>query len=168
METDTHVFFYGHKPNSLGVHIFSQFYQCEFTDPKTNKTYSSAEQWMMYHKALFFDDAETAEHIMQLSDPTQIKNLGRHVRNFDDTLWNTRKFEFVVQGNYLKFSQNSSFLSRLKATGNKTLAEASPTDKIWGIGLSKEEAVDINPIDWPGQNLLGLALMRVREMLSKE
>jgi ribA/ribD-fused uncharacterized protein len=125
MENETHVFFYGHKPNELGVHVFSQFFPCHFTDPKTNKTYSSAEQWMMYHKALFFDDTETAEHIMQLSEPAEIKALGRYVRNFDDKLWDTRKFEFVVQGNYLKFSQNSSFLSRLKATDNKTIVEAS-------------------------------------------
>ena len=165
METPTHVFFYGHKPNSLGVHIFSQFYQCSFTDPETRKTYTSAEQWMMEHKALHFGDHEVAAQIMTCTDPAQIKALGRKVRGFDDAKWDTVKFKIVVKGNTLKFSQNSGFKTRLASTGDKIIVEASPHDKVWGIGLSKEDAIKTNPSDWPGQNLLGLALMEVRDSL---
>lgn len=91
--------------------------------------------------------------------------MGRSVRNFDDTLWDKVKFNIVVEGNYLKFSQNRELGKYLKDTGSKILVEASPYDRIWGIGMRESDPNASNPKYWKGQNLLGQALMKVREMI---
>jgi ribA/ribD-fused uncharacterized protein len=167
METKTHVFFYGHTPNAIGVHVFSQFFPCHFTDDETGTSYKLAEQWMMSHKALLFGDSKTNDSIMAASDPVTVKSLGRKVKNFDEDEWNKIKYETVVKGNFLKFSQNPDLLERLRQTGSKTIVGASKNDSIWGIGLEAKDAIKMNPADWPGQNLLGKALMEVRERLRK-
>jgi len=165
METPTHVFFYGHKPNSIGVHVFSQFFLCHFVSGETGIAYTCAEQWMMSHKALLFGDTKTNESIMAASDPATIKCLGRQVKNFNESAWDKIKYDIVLQGNFYKYSQNPELLDRLKQTGSKIIVEASKNDSIWGIGLEAKDAVKMNPSEWPGQNLLGKALMKVRSQL---
>lgn len=164
METKTHVFFYGHKPNNIGVHIFSQWYPADFVEKKGAKqlNFKYTEQYMMAHKALLFDDTVIFKKIMSSSDPGEIKQLGRQVKNFNPTKWGEHKFEIVTEGNRLKFGQNLDMLDRLLKTEEKIIVEASPYDKIWGIGLSIQDAIKIPEDKWPGQNLLGQALMRVR------
>lgn len=165
METADYVFFYGHKPNKLGVHVFSQWYEIDFFE-KVNGVkhyYTSAEQYMMAQKALLFDDQYYFEKIMATSDPKKIKQYGRLIKNFDADIWDENKFDIVVRGNRLKFGQNPELWDRLKKTKNKTIVEASPYDKIWGIGLTANEAIKIPEDKWPGENLLGKALMKVRD-----
>ena len=164
METDTHVFFYGHKPNSLGVHVFSQWYMVNFTEKIGGKvwTYTSAEQYMMAQKALLFGDEYYFTQIMGTNDPKKIKQYGRLVKNFDPDVWDEHKFELVVDGNRLKFEQNPEIMAVLKKTKKKIIVEASPYDKIWGIGLTAADAVKIPENKWPGENLLGKALQVVR------
>lgn len=166
METDKHVLFYGHMPNKSQLMYFSQWYPIEFKeqfDENTLLTYDNAEQYMMAHKALLFGDGACYEKIMKTSDPAQIKILGRTIKDFDPDVWDNHKFDIVVNGNRLKFGQNKILLKRLLQTGNKYIAEASPHDKIWGIGLAAAQAIKIPQEKWPGKNLLGHALMIVRE-----
>ncbi len=166
METEKFVFFYGHTPNKNKLHYFSQWYPIKFTekfDKKTSLIYQNAEQYMMAHKALLFGDHEIYDKIMNTGDPATIKKLGRLIADFDPDIWDEHKFNIVINGNRLKFSQNPILLKRLMDTDNKYIAEASPHDKIWGIGLSANVAIKTPKEKWPGKNLLGHALMIVRE-----
>ena len=166
METEKYVFFYGHAPNNLGLQVFSQWFPITFTEYIEKDTpiiYSNMEQYMMVHKALLFGDHYYLEKIMGTTQPALIKQYGRKIRGFDPDIWDGHKFDIVVEGNRLKFSQNPALMKRLLETNDKIIVEASPYDKIWGIGLKKEVAVNIPESKWPGQNLLGKALMIVRE-----
>jgi hypothetical protein len=171
METDKYVLFHSHLPNKNRLHYFSQWYPVKFTE-KISKSkfqiYDNTEQYMMAHKALLFDDIECYDKIMETSDPDKIKKLGRTIKNFDSNIWDEHKFNIVVNGNRLKFSQNPVLLKRLMQTGNKYIAEASPRDKIWGIGLSAVQALKVPRNKWPGENLLGSALMFIREEMASE
>lgn len=118
---------------------------------------------MMYRKAEVFGDFEIANEVLEASSPGEAKALGRRVRNFDAATWLDFRWDIVVTGNVANFSQNPSLLSFLVGTGERVLVEASPVDSIWGIGLDKGAAMHVHPKDWPGENLLGFALMEVRE-----
>jgi ribA/ribD-fused uncharacterized protein len=118
---------------------------------------------MMAGKARLFGDVETEAKIMKTTDPRTIKKLGRAVKNFDEKKWNEHKYKIVLAGNIFKFSQNPELKKWLLDTGNKTIVEASPYDKIWGIGYGAKNAMD-NMDKW-GLNLLGKAVQEVRDLL---
>lgn len=120
---------------------------------------------MMTGKARLFGDAPTADRIRAAGSPKQAKELGRQVSGFNEALWNDAKLEIVVEGNLQKFAQNPSLADFLLQTGDKVLVEASPVDRIWGVGLAADDTRVENPIQWRGQNLLGFALMEVRDRL---
>lgn len=129
-------------------------------------TFRTAEQFMMYAKAIMFNDKEIATQIMATNDPSKQKALGRQVKNFDVTRWNAIAQHIVFQGNLAKFTQNEALLADLKATKGTILVEASPYDTIWGIGLN-EETARITPVkDWKGTNWLGIALEKVKHHLT--
>ena len=117
-------------------------------------------------KAECFGDKEALEEILSAKDPAQMKALGRQVRGFDAKVWDEIKFGVVLNASYLKFSQNAPLRDFLLQTGSKILVEASPVDKIWGIGMSAEDQNAHNPMKWRGQNLLGFALMRARDEIA--
>lgn len=156
--TDTHIFFYGS--------VFSQWADSLFEIDGIQ--YATAEQWMMAEKARTFNDEETLQKILFYPSPAVQKKLGRQVKNYNDEVWASKRFDAVVKGNYAKFSQNERLKKILLDTGNKILVEASPTDRIWGIGLSEYDIRCTDESKWRGQNLLGKALMEVRDMLRKE
>lgn len=161
-----YLFFWGHRKPAKGTvskSCFSQWYPSVFEFEGI--TYQNCEQWMMAHKAKAFNDHDILTKILNTSDPSAVKKLGRVVRNFDPQVWDTIKFEVVIKGNFHKFSQNESFKNFLLATENKILVEASPYDKIWGIGLREEDTAAMNPNTWAGENLLGFALMQVRDLI---
>lgn len=129
--------------------------------------YLHNEQYMMAKKALLFKDTGTYNKIMVESDPATCKALGKRAANFSQELWDSCKEEIICNANYAKFSQNPALKAALLATGDAVIAEASPYDKIWGIGLKAVDPDSLDPNKWRGQNLLGKALMRVREELRK-
>lgn len=155
------VFFFGVK-NDNGY--LSNWYPCEFSVDGVK--FTSSEQFMMYYKALLFGDMEIANKILSTSNCKDIKALGRQVRGFDETMWNLNKKQIMYNGLLAKFSQNRDLASKLISTGNEILAEASPYDKIWGIGLSTKDNRRFDKNRWLGQNLLGEILMMVRYTLA--
>lgn len=124
--------------------------------------FNTAEQWMMWNKAIFFKDYDIAEQILVTKNPFQQKKLGRQVSNFVDREWMTVAYDYVVQGNRLKFEQNPNLLAELRKTKGKVIVEASPHDRRWGIGMKTGDPGIENPANWKGQNLLGQAITEVR------
>ncbi len=148
---------------TLSRGCLSQWYQSHFFSVVNH--YCCMEQFMMYHKAQLFGDEEMMQQILASKDPKKIKALGQKVRNFDETAWSEAKYSIVLNGNYKKFSQNPRLKNFLLQTGDKILAEASPYDGVWGIKMSESDENVQNPLNWRGQNLLGFALMEVRDVL---
>ena len=157
--------FYGHRvTKTVTETCLSQWYPCQFE--VDGVTYTSAEQYMMAEKARLFGDEKIRAEILRTSDPRKCKALGRKVKNFDKAVWDKRKENIVRNGNFEKFMQNSVLRSFLLSTGDKVLVEASPTDRVWGIGLGKNNPDALDPKKWRGQNLLGFILMAVRNEMA--
>ncbi|WP_298417549.1 NADAR family protein [uncultured Kordia sp.] len=168
-ETLKFLFFWGYQPSkdgSITKSCFSQWWEAEFIVNK--EVYKTAEHYMMAEKARIFNDTEIRKEILTVHHPHDAKKLGRKVKNFDPIIWNKYKFNSVVEGNYHKFSQHKNLQQFLCNTKNRILVEASPRDRIWGIGMSQNNEKVNNPNLWRGQNLLGFALMEVREQLTKK
>jgi ribA/ribD-fused uncharacterized protein len=169
------LYFYGHTPNNNDKYkryVFSQFYPCDFTD-ENNVRYWCCEQYMMSKKALLFASGNHKDYnvniynqILECKSAAEIKRYGRKVSGFDEKTWQENRVNIVTNGNYLKFTQNTELSNILIATGNMILAEASPYDNIWGIGLDRNTAEKGTQKDWKGLNLLGTALMYVRDQLT--
>ena len=162
-----YVFFWGHhsKSGQVTKACFSQWYPCAFE--VDGITYNCAEQYMMAKKALLFNDITIYIDIMSEPDPAKCKDLGKLVRAFDPKKWDACKEEIIYKGNLAKFSCNEDLLDALLETGDAILAEASPYDKVWGIGREYNDPKAQDMSQWKGQNLLGKALMRVRDELGK-
>jgi len=161
--TDTAVYFFGYDTGH-DEDCFQQWYESEFSDPALEDAkFTNSEQYMMAMKAHLMKDIETAEKIMACSTPAEAKTLGRQVKNFNQPIWDAACDAVVERGNWLKFGQNERLTHILLATGDKTLVEASPNDRIWGIGFDANNA-EGKEGEW-GHNKLGKALMRVRERI---
>ena len=164
MEQKSYIFFWSHRPSpTITKTCFSQWFNRPFTID--GFTYKCAEQYMMAQKAKLFNDEEIFERILQASTPETMKSLGRQVKNFDYKVWSQYKFGIVVAGNLAKFSQNDDLKAFLLGTGDKILVEASPYDNVWGIHMRGTDPRAKDPSLWEGENLLGFALMQVRDML---
>ena len=158
--------FWGHTAKQKGIvdkSCLSQWFPAKFE--VDGIAYKNAEQFMMAQKAKLFADDEIFQKILQASHPKEVKALGRLVKNYQEDLWQQHRFEIVVQANLAKFSQNAELKQFLLGTGNRVLVEASPVDKIWGIGLATDDENAEKPLQWKGLNLLGFALMQVRNQL---
>jgi hypothetical protein len=164
--TPEYVLFWGHTPKAPGVgrHVLSQWWPARFT--VDGDTYVSAEHYMMAEKARLFGDQQTRRAILAATKPGAAKALGRSVFGFDDSHWERHRFDIVVAGSVAKFGQNAELAAYLAETGDKVLVEASPVDRIWGIGLAADDPRAQNPQEWQGLNLLGFALMRARALLA--
>lgn len=125
--------------------------------------YCCCEQYMMYQKAKLFNDEETANKILNTKEPREQKKLGRLVKNFDEHVWDVAKEKIVYHGNYLKFSQNEDLKEYICDTYPYELVEANKYDRIWGIGMFAHDPNILDTSKW-GQNLLGKALMKVRNV----
>ncbi|MEU9115831.1 NADAR family protein [Streptomyces sp. NPDC048483] len=164
-----YVYFWGHRPQrdgSIGASCFSQWWPSPFT--VDGVTYATAEHWMMAGKARLFADAEAERHAISASHPKQAKDAGRKVRGFDEAVWQRHRFDLVVEGNLHKFGQDAALRAFLLGTHARVLVEASPMDRVWGIGLASDDERAADPARWRGLNLLGFALMEARQRLGEE
>lgn len=161
-----HLFFWGHQASKDGritQSCFSQWWQQPFE--VDGLQYHTAEHWMMAGKARLFKDEEILGKILEAKSPAQAKKFGREVRGFDQAAWESARYGIVLQGNLHKFGQHAELKDFLLSTGDKILVEASPYDRIWGIGLAKTAPNIEDPHTWKGLNLLGFALMEARDLL---
>jgi len=160
-----YVFFWGHQEqgNRITKSCFSQWYEAPFEE--SGHRFPTAEHCMMYHKALLFGDDEACQNVLGAKSPGAAKAIGRTVKGFDQNTWDENRFNIVVRANKAKFSQNTCLGEFLQNTGHRVLVEASPLDGVWGIGLAQDDAASKHPREWRGLNLLGFALMAVRDAL---
>lgn len=149
-----------HNPDEEYGYL-SNWYRSDFE--KDGIRFSSMEQYMMYQKALCFRDEKVAAEILKTDDVGHIKELGRQVSNYDESRWNGKRQILVYEGLLAKFEQNEDLKAQLKSTGDAILAECAVKDRIWGIGLSMKDPDRLDVKKWHGTNLLGYALMIVRE-----
>lgn len=153
--TPKFVFFYANKD------IYSNFYKVSFEHQGIQ--FPTSEHAVMYRKAKLFGADDIAEKITKVKNPGQAKALGRS-RDipFDEDVWKEYRekvyFEVLVD----KFS-DEDLKEQLLGTGKRILVEASPYDKIWGVGLAEDNPAIQYPQQWKGLNLLGKVLMEVRE-----
>lgn len=146
--------------------IFSQWCPSKFTIDGVE--YNCCEQYMMLKKALLFNDFDTAAKIMGTKNPRDQKQFGREVKNFNKDLWEKWCRKFVYDANYAKFSQDSDLYDGLMLTRGTTLVEASPEDKIWGIGLRESDSRALDRNTWQGTNWLGEIITTVRSDFEQE
>ncbi len=162
--TVDYIFFWGHRQSKeVTKSCFSQWYESPFD--VDGQEFKTAEHFMMHRKARLFGDQASAVKAIAADTPKDAKAVGRSVQGFDQAIWECSRFDIVVEANIAKFSQHPGMLEYLISTGESVLVEASPYDKIWGIGLAADSPRCQSPSEWDGDNLLGFALMEVRESL---
>ncbi|MET8077273.1 NADAR family protein [Streptomyces sp. NPDC005303] len=158
--------FWGHRPRAdgrVGASCLSQWWPAPFA--VDGATFATAEHWMMAAKARLFEDQEAERRILAAGSPAQAKNMGRLVRGFDEQIWRRERFGIVVEGSVHKFAAHEDLREYLLNTGDRVLVEASPLDRVWGIGLAADDEAAGDPGRWRGPNLLGFALMEARDRL---
>jgi ribA/ribD-fused uncharacterized protein len=161
-----YLFFWGNQPSKDGTitkSCLSQWWLADFRVAGIN--YRSTEHWMMAEKARLFNDDKVLSQILATQSPAEAKKLGREIHGFEPEIWEAHKIEIVVAGNLHKFGQHQNLARFLRATNDRVLVEASPVDTIWGIGLPADSPDANKPTQWLGPNLLGFALMEVRDQL---
>lgn len=160
--------FWGHRPRAdraPSAACFSQWYAAPFAVDGVR--YATAEHWMMAEKARLFGDEAALARVFAKDDPAAAKAAGRTVLGFDEAVWVCHRFDIVAAGNLAKFGQNHSLRDFLLGTADQVLVEASPVDPVWGIGLAAGDPRAQDPVCWQGLNLLGFALMAVRDALGE-
>ncbi|MFH8803698.1 NADAR family protein [Streptomyces sp. NPDC017936] len=161
-----YLYFWGHRPRPdgrVGASCLSQWWPSPFT--VDGVAYATAEHWMMAGKARVFGDASAERQALAAEHPSQAKRAGRLVRGFDEATWERERFRLVVEGSVHKFAAHPELRAFLLNTGERVLVEASPVDRVWGIGLAADDEAASDPQRWRGPNLLGFALMEARERL---
>lgn len=159
--TDTHIYFWNT--------IYSQWYaRPKLFKDEDGYAYNTAEKYMMMEKALVFEDYDIYRQMKASIFPNDVKALGRRVKGFNDEEWDKHKVDVVTKASYLKFNQNEDLMKIMIEHKDLTLVEASPVDKIWGIGLHFDDDDVLDESKWKGQNLLGVCLMNARKLLFEE
>lgn len=159
--------FWGHRPRpdgQVGASCLSQWWPSPFV--VDGVSYATAEHWMMAGKARLFGGAAAERRALEAPNPALAKKAGRLVRDFDDSVWERERFAVVVEGSVHKFAAHPDLRAFLLGTGERVLVEASPVDRVWGIGLAADDERASDPERWRGPNLLGFALMAARERLA--
>ncbi|WP_190201649.1 NADAR family protein [Streptomyces djakartensis] len=160
--------FWGHRPRPdgrIGASCLSQWWPAPFSVDGVE--YATAEHWMMAGKARLFEDPVAERAVLAAAHPAEAKRAGRLVRGFDEEIWERERFRIVVEGSVHKFAAHPELRGFLLSTGDRVLVEASPVDRVWGIGLAADDEAASDPARWRGPNLLGFALMEARERLRR-
>lgn len=155
--TDTHCYFY--------VNEFSNWNRSKIVHPYRGLKFPTSEHAFMWMKADFFGDSSIASQIPLCPHPRDAKELGRQVKRYDDMEWSLVRYNYMVVVNLWKFLQNEYHRDVLASTGDRILVEASPYDRVWGVGLGENDPLILDEKNWKGDNLLGKALMDVRDLL---
>lgn len=159
------VFFWKHRSDGVvDAGCLSQWAPSPFT--VDGLTFATAEHYMMWRKATLFGDQEIAGRILSAGHPHLVQTLGRRVAGFDQRTWEAERYDIVLAASVAKFGQDEALREFLLGTGERVLVEASPLDRIWGIGLAGTDPDAADPQRWRGLNLLGFALMDARAILS--
>lgn len=162
-----YLYFWGHRPprgGGVGPGCLSQWWPAPFTAGGVR--YATAEHWMMAGKARLFGDPEAERRVLAAAEPGAAKAAGRTVRGFDEAVWRRERFALVAEGSRHKFGAHPDLRDFLLATSGRVLVEASPLDRVWGIGLAAQDERAADPARWQGLNLLGFALMDARDALA--
>ncbi|MCA9584725.1 MAG: NADAR family protein [Myxococcales bacterium] len=165
--TPRFLFFWGHTPKDPAVvdaSCLSQWFPRSFD--VDGVSYATAEHFMMAEKARLFGDEARLHDILAAATPAAAKAQGRAVTPYDESRWTAARFDAVVRGNVAKFAAHADLCAFLKGTGDRVLVEASPRDRVWGIGMGAKNPLARSPSQWRGQNLLGFALMEARARLA--
>ena len=156
-------FFFYQSSSPFSQWHYSPFVTAGEDDDEDQIKFYTAEHYMMYQKAKLFRDKSAMQAILATKSPSVAKSLGRKVRGFDKDRWEHVCLDIVYRGNRLKFEQNPKLMDELKATAGKKLVEASPTDRIWGIGVAIDDPARWNEDKWKGTNWLGEVLTELRD-----
>lgn len=156
--TDKYVLFWGSIFSNFAITPYVSFDGIEFY---------CTEQEFMYRKAMLFDDYESAKKIRMASTPRECKVLGRNVKNFDNVIWDKLRYDVMYNACKAKFTQDEEAHNQLMSYPGKTFVEASPYDRIWGIGLGEYDPKAWDEKTWRGQNLLGKVLTQIRDEFEK-
>lgn len=143
---------------------FSNWYPSPFE--LNGVLYHTTEHYLMYQKALLMGDVKIGEAILNTNNAKKVKALGRRVKNFSEILWCQNREKIMYDGILAKCKAHPNIAETLLKTGDRTIVEASPYDRIWGVGISERDAKNGKKIN--GLNLLGKTLMRVRETLKAQ
>jgi ribA/ribD-fused uncharacterized protein len=165
-ESLNYLFFWGHTNKSsrpVGEFVLSQWYPAPFT--VNGIVYKTSAHWMMSRKAHLFGDRDTFKKILDADRPEDVRALSQNIKGFDELKWVEWRYEIVKDGNFHKFNQHKKLRAYLLNTADAILVETNPVDEVWGIGLTPDSKFLKNPYAWNGLNLLGFALMEVREYL---
>ena len=160
---------YERKTEQYGFFLrgpFSNFQYCPSLIIDNIK-FANTEQAFMYYKALHFKDNESMEKIKNETNPYKAKQLGRLVKGYVDSEWDSVRYKYMLKVNMAKYTQNSNLFDSLINTKNLILVETNPRDNIWAIGLSADDNSVLDQTKWKGQNLLGKVLMEIREYFYK-
>jgi hypothetical protein len=162
------LFFWGHRPQrdgSVGRGCLSQWWPAPFV--VEGRTFATAEHYMMWRKAMLFDDQASAQQVLRAAHPREAKEIGRGVAGFDQARWEAGRYEIVLTGSIAKFAQHPDLRRFLLNTGDRVFVEASPLDRVWGIGLTADDPRAEQPEQWRGLNLLGFGLTEARTILAE-
>ncbi|CAF0939204.1 unnamed protein product [Rotaria sordida] len=166
-----HAYFLNNNPTKFfyfytNTSPFSNFYPCQVIE--NDIQFHCTEQYMMYHKAKLFNDNDIARKILDAKKPGQCKALGRKVKNFNEQTWINNRIKIVSNGNYLKFTQNEDLKMILLEHNDTLLVEASPNDRIWGVGLYEKDPLIKQRSTWKGLNLMGYILTDISYRIMNE
>lgn len=157
--TPTHVYFYS------GQQCFSNWHHSPDQIKMNGLSFDSSEQAFMFTKAWFFRDFDNAARIHLEKSPAKVKALGRAITGYDDAAWECVREGMMAYVNLMKYRQNDAMREELLGTADRILVEASPVDRVWGVGLGEDDPLILDSRLWRGRNLLGEALMTVRRLL---
>ena len=166
--TEKHVLFWGDWPSNWSPAEFDA--EMMINGEKKTLHFYNTEQYFMYVKAIVFGDYDTAEKILKTKNPKTAKQLGREVKNYDDSVWNEMRYKVMVDANKAKYSQNPDLKKLILSEEfkDKGFVESSPKDLCWGTGFAENHPDADNEEKWKGKNLLGKALDEVRNWLIEQ